>query len=365
MYHMNVSKPVISFIVPSRGAGVYLEHTINNLLDTSDSRYEVVLSLNNGNKRVPKSILNLSDSRLRVFNSIENLSMSSNWYRGLNYAKGEWVCYVGSDDGIVSKNLSKFIDLLTKQPNILVITNHTLAFAYPRFKSNAWTTVPIDKCTAKHIRVNWPIKMASLFPQFNYDLPQPYSKAIIRKVILQKIIKEETAIPSSIPDVFLANYIAMLSKNGMFIDVPLTIRGSSEVSNGIQNSSGDPRTLTSKDWLRDFHSREGYLLAKFGPTCRPAIARDSYLNAKAYISGTQRKKNLFTSELWCNLSCRDKSHHKKIWNYFSYVTIFLYYLGLTLRKLWYLKNFGTKISKDKRIPIHSKTNIYNISKSFK
>jgi len=72
MYHMKVSKSVISFIVPSRGAGVYLEHTINNLLDTSDSRYEVVLSLNNGNKHVPKSILNLSDSRSRVSNTTEN-----------------------------------------------------------------------------------------------------------------------------------------------------------------------------------------------------------------------------------------------------------------------------------------------------
>jgi len=86
-----MSKPVISFIVPSRGAGVFLEHTIKNLLDTSDSRYEVVLSLNNGNQRVPKSILNLSDSRLRVSSTNENLSMSSNWYRGLLYAKGEWV----------------------------------------------------------------------------------------------------------------------------------------------------------------------------------------------------------------------------------------------------------------------------------
>jgi len=207
--------------------------------------------------------------------------------------------------------------------------------------------------------------MASLFPQFNYDLPQPYSKAIVRKVVLQKIIKEETAIPSTMPDIFLANYIAMLSKNGMFFDVPLTIRGSSEVSNGIQNSSGDPKTLTSKEWLRDFYSKEEYLLAKFGPTCRPALARDSYLNAKAYISGTQRKRYLFFSELWCNLSCKDKSHHKNIWNYFSSVTIVIYYLGLSPRKLWYLKNFGTKIPKDIRIDIQSKTNIFNISKSLK
>jgi glycosyltransferase involved in cell wall biosynthesis len=364
MYRMHVSKPVISFIVPSRGAGVYLEHTINNLLDTSDSRYEVVLCLNNGSQHVPKSILNLFDSRLRVFRTTKNLSMSSNWYQGLLNAKGEWVCYVGSDDGIVSKNLSKFIDLLIKQPNISVVTNHTLAFAYPRSKSNSWASLPIVKCTDRQIRVNWPIKMASFFPQFNYDLPQPYSKAIVRKVILQKIIEKETEIPTSAPDVFLGNYIAMLSKNGIFIDVPLTIRGSSEVSNGIQNGSGDPKTLTSKEWLREFHRREGYLLAKFGPTCRPALARDSYLSAKAYRSGTQRKKHLYISEFWCNLSCRDKSHHKNIWNYFSHVTLLVYYFGLSLRKLWYVKNFGTKIPKDKRITIYSKTSVFDISKFF-
>lgn len=358
-----MSKPIISFIVPSRGAGIYLEYTIKNLLDTSDTRYEVVLNFNNGFSPIPRSILDIADSRLRIFRTTDNLSMAKNWYEALCNAKGEWVCYIGSDDGIVSKNLSKFINELNKQTKISVVINHTLSFTYPRSKVISWKTLPVTKCTEKQIKVNWPIKMASFFPQFNYDLPQPYSKAIVKKQILQKIITKESEIPSSQPDIFLGNYIAMQSKNGIFIDIPLTIRGSSEVSNGIQIHSGITKTQSSKEWQSNFYANEKYLQFKFGPTCRPAVARDSYLDAKAYIKGVSRKHSIF-SEFWCNLSCRDKSHHKAIWRYLHHITSSIYYLGLILRKLWSVKNFQYKIPKDKRVNLFSKNNIYDISKSF-
>jgi hypothetical protein len=155
----------------------------------------------------------------------------------------------------------------------------------------------------------------------------------------------------------------MQSKNGIFIDIPLTIRGSSEVSNGIQIHSGITKTQSSKEWQSNFYANEKYLQFKFGPTCRPAVARDSYLDAKAYIKGVSRKHSIF-SEFWCNLSCRDKSHHKAIWRYLHHITSSIYYLGLILRKLWSVKNFQYKIPKDKRVNLFSKNNIYDISKSF-
>jgi len=360
-YSKFMNSPTLSFILPSRNAGIYLKHTLENLLDTSDARYEIILSLNNGTDPLPNFISEIKDSRLRVLRTEDNLSMSQNWYQGLIQTNGKWVCFVGSDDGIVARNLSQFIDLLESEIKTSIITNHTLAFHYAQKNKSAWLNLPKSKCNNEMYTVKWPTKLAAYFPQFYYDMPQPYSKAIIRKELLFELIKNENQIPGICPDIFLGNYAAMLSNRGIYIDLPVTVRGNSPVSIGGQVFGDTLKSQSTGELLEEFYEKERNLQNKFGPTCRPAVALDYYLHCKSYLKNEKQVSRIFL-ELWCNLSCMDKSHHNQMWNNLKVLSSLIYLAGLILRKFWFLKNFSSRVPKDEKILVDNNEDIYSLSR---
>jgi glycosyltransferase involved in cell wall biosynthesis len=356
---------MLSIIVPSRNADKYLFHTIKNLLDSRDQRYEVVLSLNNSNNKIPDWIANLQDPRLKVFLSRTNLSMSKNWFKGLQRSKGDWICFVGSDDGIVAANLMKFIDILQLTDREEVVINHNVAFHYATRDRPASVNTPSIRPTKKLKRVKWPIKMAALFPQFFYDMPQPYSKAIVKRKILEPLLNQEKEIPGLAPDVFLGNYVAMRTKYGIFFDDLLTIRGNSILSIGAQINNNKILTASANELISDIYSKASSLslMAFFGPTCRPAISLDHYIQSREKL---KKKQITFFSlgKFWCNLTCLDKSHHKPIWNKLIILARIIYLSGFALRKIWYIKNFGLEISKDNKVLMPSRNNIFTTSRYF-
>jgi glycosyltransferase involved in cell wall biosynthesis len=359
-----VNKPTLSFIVPSRNSNIYLKHTIKNLLDSKDQRYEVVLSLNNDHHQVPDWLSQLQDIRLKVFNSKINLSMSENWFRGLDKSKGIWVCFVGSDDGIVAANLTKFIDILELTNKEKVIINHNVAFHYATKDRPAHINRPLNSPTKKLVRIKWPIRLGALFPQFFYDMPQPYSKAIVNKKVLEPLLNHDREIPGFAPDVFLGNYVAMKTKFGMFYDELLTIRGNSILSIGGQIMKNKVETISAKEMISDTYRKASQMKFQviFGLTCRPAITLDHYINSRNKL-GKSHNISLAFGKFWCNLTCLDKSHHKPVWNKLLLISKIIYSLGLLLRKIWVIKNFGF-ISKDYKEVVSKKNSIFTISKFF-
>jgi hypothetical protein len=291
--------------------------------------------------------------------------MSKNWFAGLQKSRGTWVCFVGSDDGIVSSNLTKFIDLIELYNEEKVLVNHTVAFHYKTSDRGASINVPSSYPTKKLIRIKWPIKLAALFPQFFYDMPQPYSKAIINKKILEPLLNHENEIPGASPDVFLGNYVAMKTRNGLFFDELLTIRGNSILSIGAQIHSRKFTTATAHELISDTNSKDlpQNLGAFFDYSCRPASSLDHFIYSRNKLGKKERNFSKL-GKTWCDLTCLDKSHHKPIWNKLMFITKIIYFLGLLSRKFWYMKNFGIGIPKDCKEIVSSENNIVTIAKYF-
>jgi len=358
------TNPALSFIVPTRNAEEILEFTLSNLLDSKDQRYEVVVNLNNSEGYVQEYITKFNDNRLKIYCAPPNVTMSKNWFQGLQNSIGKWICFVGSDDGVVSKNITKFIDLLTQLDEESIVTNHDVAFHYARDDKSAWINRPNSRPTGKMLRIKWPIKSAAFFPQFFYDLPMPYSKAIVKRDIFEFLLCHDTEIPGAAPDVFLGNYLALNSKTGIFYDEILTIRGNSRLSIGSQVNN---RNLgnSAQEIVRDLYAKGGSssMVSVFGPTCRPALSLDFYVQSKSYFTKKNIKYPKY-SKIWCNLTCMDKSHHDLYWHKFSNVSYIFYFFGLLRRKVWHLKNFGCRIPKDSKELVSSFHNIFTISKVF-
>lgn len=99
--------PQISIIIPVFNSASTLEHCIDSILQQDFRNFEVLL-VDDGSKddslRVAEN-LRFKDERIRVFHK-ENGGVSSARNLALDNAKGEYVCYIDSDDYVESNYLS-------------------------------------------------------------------------------------------------------------------------------------------------------------------------------------------------------------------------------------------------------------------
>ena len=98
--------PIISIIIPVYNVELYLKDCLNSILAQSYKDFEVLL-INDGSSDKSGNICDeyaVIDNRIRVFHQ-KNSGVSSARNLGLREAKGEWICFVDSDDWIDNNTL--------------------------------------------------------------------------------------------------------------------------------------------------------------------------------------------------------------------------------------------------------------------
>lgn len=111
--------PKISVIIPAFNHERYIADTIESILAQSFSDFEVV-AIDDGSSDCTGEILDdysLKDSRIRAFHQ-KNVGVAETSNRGIQFAKGEWVTFCGSDDTYPSKALEH---LYGKSRNVDVV----------------------------------------------------------------------------------------------------------------------------------------------------------------------------------------------------------------------------------------------------
>ena len=114
---MNI--PQISVIVPVYNVEKYLTQCIESILSQTYQEFELLL-IDDGSEDNSGSICDHYsniDSRVHVFHK-ENGGVSSARNMGIEHAKGEWVCFVDSDDWI-DKDTFEYITGLWKGADFL------------------------------------------------------------------------------------------------------------------------------------------------------------------------------------------------------------------------------------------------------
>ena len=105
---MQQELPLISVIIPVYKTGKYLPDCINTLLAQTYQNFEILL-INDGSPDDSGEVcdkLALTDPRIRVYHK-ENGGVSSARNLGLDHAKGEYIAFVDSDDGVSASFLEE------------------------------------------------------------------------------------------------------------------------------------------------------------------------------------------------------------------------------------------------------------------
>lgn len=119
---MNETTPKISVIVPVYKAENYLHRCVDSLLAQTFQDFEILL-IDDGSPDRSGEICDeyaRKDKRVRVFHK-ENGGVSSARNVGLDHARGEWICFVDSDDWVGRTYLkSLYIDALNNHAELVV-----------------------------------------------------------------------------------------------------------------------------------------------------------------------------------------------------------------------------------------------------
>lgn len=168
--------PKISVIVPVYNAEEYLHRCVDSIFAQTFADFELLL-IDDGSKDNSGAICDeyaAKDSRVRVFHK-ENGGVSSARNMGLDNAKGEWICFVDSDDWVEKE----YLEVLYQDGKFDFVTCYWTILNCETFQS----TIPESK---EYVGI---LNVKSFFDNNIHRLSCPVCRLYNKSIILEHNIR--------------------------------------------------------------------------------------------------------------------------------------------------------------------------------
>ena len=312
-----MSTPKLSVIVPTRERSDTLFYTLKTLVDQNYSDCEIIVSDNHSKDNTKEVVDAFLDTRIRYINTGRRVSMSENWEFALRHAKGDFITYIGDDDGFVPGAFAGAMALLEKsQMNALVWEK--IDYCWPDHIEEGlrnWFSFKSSGHVLHVIKAFEKLREVMEFKDGYTKLPCLYN-GIIKKSLLDGI-KARTAnnvfFNAISPDVFSGIALSTVINEYLYTDYPFSVNGASRHSNGTsftrhaQDVSDSPKAKFMAENNVEYDSRlkigpspiicvlgEYLLVKKFLPDCAlPEPVWGHYVNTLIKSA----KQSLLSSEI--------------------------------------------------------------------
>jgi len=108
-----VIMPLLSVVVPTLDRPDTLRHALATMAcQPADVDCEFIVQNNGGNPEIAEMVEGLKDARFKHFASDTVLTMTDNWESALGHAAGEYVTFIGDDDGLMPYACATATDIL-------------------------------------------------------------------------------------------------------------------------------------------------------------------------------------------------------------------------------------------------------------
>lgn len=113
-YSMNRQSPSVSVCIPAYCGERYIGATIQSVLDSSLSDFELIIIDDNSEDKTSEVVKSFTDSRIRYVRNSLNLGPEGNWNRCLKEAKGAYFKLLPQDDMLLPNTLENQVEILEK-----------------------------------------------------------------------------------------------------------------------------------------------------------------------------------------------------------------------------------------------------------
>lgn len=93
-----ISKPLVSVVIPAYNSGPYIKQTIDSVLAQSYKNFELIIINDGSNDNTISTISAYTDYRITIINQKNSGGPANPRNRGINAAKGEYICLLDADD---------------------------------------------------------------------------------------------------------------------------------------------------------------------------------------------------------------------------------------------------------------------------
>ena len=204
----------LSVIIPVYNTEQYLSRCIESVLGQSFDDFELLL-IDDGSADGSEAICDKyaeKDSRVRVFHK-ENGGVSSARNLGLNEAKGDWICFVDSDDELLYEGVQTMVNGISDAVDMVMA-------GYEVYDDKGVLSYSVE--TRKEKRISAEMAVKEMYKPTDYR----YQGYICSKLLRRSIIKEARL--SFAEDVFfnedrlfIVGFIVASGRNVLYTTVPV------------------------------------------------------------------------------------------------------------------------------------------------
>ncbi|MBR0812404.1 glycosyltransferase family 2 protein [Bradyrhizobium diazoefficiens] len=251
-----VIMPLLSIVVPTLDRPNTLRHALATMAcQPAHADCEFVVQNNGGNPEIAKMVADLEDERFKHFASDTVLTMTDNWEAALGHASGEYIAFLGDDDGLMPYACATASELLSGRKIDLLswpaYSYYWPGYYHPAFRNRLVAEIDL---TSSVRRVSSRRELARIFGfQAHYaNLPMIYNSFVRRSVIDRMRAVGGRYFIGLSPDVASGIANAALTDSFVRLSRPLGMAGFSEHSTGHALFFETTDLLETSRGARDF-----------------------------------------------------------------------------------------------------------------
>lgn len=231
---MSIDFPKLSVVIPTKDRADTLLHTLRTVTKQNYKNLEIIISDNASLDNTKEIVMSYTDERIKYNNTRIRLGMSENWEYGLSLVTGDYVMFLGDDDGLLPEACKDVAALIKSTGTEAIIWNK------PNYTWPSVNLMPnrLDlKCSYDLIEMRGNIILKAVASgKTSYGrLPVLYS-GFVSTDIIRKIKNVSNNFFNSVtPDVYSGIVLAHELETYLYSMRPFSINGGSEHSNGISS----------------------------------------------------------------------------------------------------------------------------------
>jgi glycosyltransferase involved in cell wall biosynthesis len=248
---------LLSIIVPTKERYQYLKPLISLIKNFNVDEIELVIQDNSfDNTEILKFIKDISFKHLKYFHYREKLTSVQNFDKAVFNSTGEYVCFIGDDDG-VTRNISNCVIWMKKNSVEALRQRKSTSYLWPDAVINSGNK---HASVLSYVEHNEAYEFMNPLVELNKTgkigmqniglMPKLYH-GIVRRDILEKIFNiGGTYFPGAAGDMANAVALCFVVHKFVVVDFPITIHGSSQMlGGGIVKKKNEMAKLSEVDFI--------------------------------------------------------------------------------------------------------------------
>ena len=232
-----MGKPILSVVVPTKDRYKYLKHLIKLIQSFNSDEWEIVVQDNtDDNTEIVEFLKEINYSGCKYFHESAQLPMTTNADKAILHSEGEYVCFLGDDDGICPNAIEYC--LLMKQKGLGALRSNLANYFWPDANSKydrSYGRLKIPNVTKSYTICRTNDALMDVVNRGFIDrgnLPSVYHGISDRKALDKVYSKCGTFFPGQSPDISNGVAMALVLDDFIMVDDVITISGASKFHGG-------------------------------------------------------------------------------------------------------------------------------------